>query len=54
VRLYLLDVTMPFQLLSNSNPRAIRAALDDLAPLRNEGDAFWGTVSLTNMEWTAR
>ena len=44
MRLYLLDVTMPFQLLSNSNPRAIRAALDHLAPLLNEGDAFWNWV----------
>ena len=37
-------ITVHFQLLSNSNPRAIRAALDYLAPLRKEGDAFWNWV----------
>ena len=37
-------VTVHFQLVSNSNSRAIRAALDDLAPLRKEGDASWTWV----------
>src|ERR1700722_6198924 len=37
-------ITVHFQLVSNSNPPAIRAALDDLAPLRKEGDAFWNWV----------
>ena len=37
-------ITVHFQLVSNSNSRAIRAALDDLAPLRKEGDAFWNWV----------
>ena len=37
-------ITVHFQLVSNSNSPAIRAALDDLAPLRKEGDAFWTWV----------
>jgi hypothetical protein len=37
-------ITVHFQLVSNSNLPAIRAALDDLAPLRKEGDAFWNWV----------
>jgi hypothetical protein len=37
-------ITVHFQLISNSNPLAIRAALDDLTPLRKEGDAFWNWV----------
>ena len=37
-------ITVHFPLVSNSNSRAIRAALDDLAPLRKEGDAFWNWV----------
>ena len=37
-------IAVHFQLVSNSNPLAIRAALDDLAPLRKEGDAFWNWV----------
>ena len=37
-------ITVHFQLISNSNPPAIRAALDDLPPLRKEGDAFWNWV----------
>ena len=37
-------ITVHFQLVSNSNPPAIRAALDDLPPLRKESDAFWNWV----------
>jgi len=37
-------ITVHFQLVSNSNLPAIRAALDDLAPPRKEGDAFWNWV----------
>ena len=37
-------ITVHFPLVSNSNSRAIRAALDDLAPVRKEGDAFWNWV----------
>jgi hypothetical protein len=36
-------ITVHFQLVSNSNLPAIRAALDE-APLRKEGDAFWNWV----------
>ena len=38
-------ITVHFQLVSNSNLPAIRAALDDLPPLRKEGDAFWNWVA---------
>ena len=37
-------ITVHFHLVSNSNPPAIRAALDDLPPLRKESDAFWNWV----------
>ena len=37
-------ITVHFQLVSNSNPPAIRAALDDLPPLRKEGETFWNWV----------
>jgi hypothetical protein len=37
-------ITVYFQLVSKSNPPAIRAALDDLPPLRKESDAFWNWV----------
>jgi hypothetical protein len=37
-------ITVHFPLVSNSNSRAIRAALDDLPPPRKEGDAFWNWV----------
>ena len=37
-------ITVHFQLVSKSNPPAIRAALDDLPPLRKESDAFWNWV----------
>src|SRR5271169_1181761 len=37
-------ITVHFQPVSNSNLPAIRATLDDLAPLRKEGDAFWNWV----------
>lgn len=37
-------ITVHFQLVSNSNSPAIRAALDDLPPLRKESDAFWNWV----------
>jgi len=37
-------ITVHFQLVSNSNLPAIRAALDDLPPLRKESDAFWNWV----------
>ncbi len=39
-------ITVHFQPVSNSNLPAIRAALDDLAPLRKEGDAFWNWVEV--------
>jgi hypothetical protein len=38
------SITVHFQLVSNSNLPAIRAALDDLPPLRKESDAFWNWV----------
>jgi hypothetical protein len=37
-------ITVHFQLVSNSNPPAIRAALDDLPPMRKESDTFWNWV----------
>ena len=37
-------ITVHFPLVSKSNQPAIRAALDDLAPLRKESDAFWNWV----------
>ena len=37
-------ITVHFPLASKSNPPAIRAALDDLPPLRKESDAFWNWV----------
>ena len=37
-------ITVHFPLVSKSNPRAIRAALDDLQPLRKESDVFWTWV----------
>jgi hypothetical protein len=37
-------ITIHFPLVSKSNPPAIRAALDDLPPLRKESDAFWNWV----------
>ena len=37
-------ITVHFPLVSKSNPPAIRAALDDLPPLRKESDAFWNWV----------
>jgi hypothetical protein len=37
-------ITLHFQLVSNSNPPAIRAALDDLPALRKESDALWNWV----------
>ena len=39
-------ITVHFQLVSNSNLPAIRAALDDLPPLRKESDAFWNWVEV--------
>jgi hypothetical protein len=38
-------ITVHFQLVSNSNPPAIRAALDDLPPLRKESETFWNWVA---------
>jgi hypothetical protein len=38
-------ITVHFQLVSNSNLPAIRAALDDLPPLRKEGETFWNWVA---------
>ena len=37
-------ITVHFPLVPKSNPPAIRAALDDLPPLRKESDAFWNWV----------
>src|SRR5271166_4573392 len=37
-------ITVHFQLVSNSNPPAIRAKLDALPALRKESDAFWNWV----------
>jgi hypothetical protein len=37
-------ITVHFPLVSKSNPQAIRAALDDLQPLRKESDVFWNWV----------
>ena len=37
-------ITVHFPLVSKSNPPGIRAALDDLPPLRKESDAFWNWV----------
>jgi hypothetical protein len=37
-------ITIHFQLVSNSNPLAIRAALDDLPPLQKESEIFWNWV----------
>jgi hypothetical protein len=37
-------ITVHFPLVSKSNPPAIRAALDELPPLRKESDAFWNWV----------
>ena len=37
-------ITVHFQLVTKSNQPAIRAALDDLPPLRKESDVFWNWV----------
>ena len=37
-------ITVHFELVSNSNPPAIRAALDDLPALRKESETFWNWV----------
>jgi hypothetical protein len=37
-------ITVHFPLVSKSNPPAVRAALDDLQPLRKESDVFWNWV----------
>jgi transposase-like protein len=44
-------ITVHFQLVSKSNPPAIRASLDGLPPLRKERDAFWNWVEEKAVRW---